>query len=153
MSVFFTALAGHDEATRDTVLRGLRTPEVVHALADDEVFVFGSNDAGHHGAGAARVAMDHFGAEWGVGHGPSGRSYAIDTMSGRDALEADVRDFLAYAAAHADTLFLLTPIGTGIAGYTAEDVAPLFEDAPANVILPESFVTAAAGRELSSTSQ
>lgn len=116
-----------------------RTPAVVTELADDEVFVFGSNASGHHGAGAARAAFEKFGAEWGVGVGPTGRSYAIDTMSGLVTMRRQTADFLDYARAHPDTTFLVTPIGTGIAGHRVEDVAPLFAGAPANVVLPQAF--------------
>lgn len=58
------------------------TPERITALKDGEVFVFGSNLNGWHGGGAARAARLHFGAEWGKGEGPQGRSYAIPTMQG-----------------------------------------------------------------------
>ncbi|MGC5165327.1 A1S_2505 family phage non-structural protein [Luteimicrobium sp. DT211] len=110
-------------------------------LADGEVFVFGSNASGAHGGGAARTAYERFGAVWGQGHGLQGRSYGIDTMSGWDAFVADVRDFLAFAADHPELTFLLTPVGTGIAGWDAARVAPLFTDAPDNVLLPEPFAT------------
>ncbi|WP_353082109.1 A1S_2505 family phage non-structural protein [Tessaracoccus lapidicaptus] len=112
----------------------------ISSLAPDEVFVFGSNAAGAHGGGAAGFAMDRFGAVWGQGHGPQGRSYAVDSMSGLDVLAREVADFLAYAAAHPDEVFLVTEIGCGIAGYTPDDVAPLFAGAPRNVALPASFL-------------
>ena len=51
------------------------TPECITSLAPGEVFVFGSNLAGMHGGGAARVAMRHFGAVWGQGVGLQGQSY------------------------------------------------------------------------------
>ena len=50
------------------------TPDLISALGPDEVFVFGSNALGHHGGGAALQAFERFGAEWGMGEGPSGRS-------------------------------------------------------------------------------
>jgi len=133
---------GGMSAFDDSPQRARRTPAVVTELADGEVFVFGSNAAGHHGAGAARAAFESFGAEWGVGVGPTGRSYAIDTMSGFDTMLEQIVDFLDYARAHPDTTFLVTPIGTGIAGHKVEDVAPLFQGAPANVVLPHVFVDA-----------
>ncbi|MDY0830127.1 hypothetical protein SK224_13420 [Microbacterium sp. BG28] len=133
---------GKKEEERLAALRARRTPEVVTELADDEVFVFGSNAAGQHGAGAARAAFENFGAEWGVGAGPTGRSYAIDTMSGFDTMLEQIVDFLEYAQAHPDTTFLVTPIGTGIAGHKAENVAPFFQAAPENVVLPQVFVDA-----------
>ena len=119
---------------------GRRTsPRRITELAEDEVFVFGSNASGAHGAGAALTAYERFGAIWGQRHGLQGQSYGIDTMSGWDALVADVRDFLGFAREHPELTFLLTPVGTGIAGWSATEVAPLFADAPDNVLLPESF--------------
>jgi len=116
------------------------TPHLVEALRPDEVFVFGSNASGHHGGGAARIAHDKFGAVWGEGHGHHGQTYAIDTMSGFDVIESEARDFVAYATAHPELRFLLTPVGCGIAGYTPEQVAPLFTGLPKNVSIPASFV-------------
>lgn len=116
------------------------TPDKIVMLRANEVFVFGSNAGGLHGGGAARFAHEHFGAVWGEGHGHHGQTYAIDTMSGLDVLADEARTFLAYAAAHPDLRFLLTPVGCGIAGYTPGEVAPLFADAPDNVTIPASFL-------------
>lgn len=58
------------------------TPEYINRLEPEEVFVFGSNLAGHHGGGAARAALNKFGAIWGQGVGLQGQSYAIPTMQG-----------------------------------------------------------------------
>lgn len=49
------------------------TPGWINNLKENEVFVFGSNLAGAHGGGAARLAYRQFGAEWGVGVGPTGQ--------------------------------------------------------------------------------
>lgn len=117
------------------------TPTRVTALAPNEIFVFGSNASGEHGAGAARFAYDNFGAVWGEGHGLHGQTYGIDTMSGLDVLAREVAIFLEFAAQHPELTFLVTPIGTGIAGHRAQDVAPLFADAPPNVALPQAFVS------------
>lgn len=43
------------------------------------IFVFGSNPEGRHGAGAAKVAREQFGAKYGVGEGITGNSYALPT--------------------------------------------------------------------------
>lgn len=56
------------------------TPEMITELKEDEIFVFGSNLAGAHGGGAARVAYNKFGAVWGQGVGLQGQSYGIPTM-------------------------------------------------------------------------
>ncbi|MGX1791553.1 A1S_2505 family phage non-structural protein [Microbacterium sp. NPDC055312] len=116
------------------------TPDVVVTLRPDEVFVFGSNAAGRHGGGAARIAHERFGAVWGEGHGHHGQSYAIDTMSGLDVLAREARAFVEFAIEHPDLRFLLTPVGCGIAGYTPEQIAPLFAGLPGNVSVPSSFV-------------
>lgn len=108
-------------------------------LADDEVFVFGSNASGVHAAGAARTAHERFGAEWGEGDGLHGQSYAIDTMSGAAVMADRVAAFLRFALEHPELRFLVTPIGTGIAGHRPNEVAPLFADAPDNVVLPPEF--------------
>ena len=84
-----------------------------------------------------------FGAEWGVGVGLTGQSYAIPTMQGGvETIAPYVDDFIAFAAEHPDLTFLVTPIGCGIAGFTPEEIAPLFVkalDVP-NVLLPRVFV-------------
>lgn len=115
--------------------------EPITDLGPDEVFVFGSNADGAHAAGAARVAADRFGAVWGEGDGLHGQSYAIDTMSGPQVMADRVAAFLRFAAEHPELRFLVTPIGTGIAGYRAHEIAPLFAGAPANVVLPPEFAT------------
>lgn len=112
---------------------------MIRDLRPNEVFVFGSNAGGLHAGGAARFALENFGAVWGQGHGLQGRSYAIDTMSGLAALQGEVSVFLGFAAEHPELRFLVTEIGCGIAGYTPAEVAPLFTGTPANVVLPESF--------------
>lgn len=92
--------------------------------------------------GAARVAMERFGAIWGVGEGLQGRSYAIPTMEGFEAIGPAVERFIDFARQHPEMTFLVTPIGCGIAGYTPEEIAPLFKDAVEmeNVWLPEGWL-------------
>ena len=119
------------------------TPEWINRLNDNEVFVFGSNLGGFHGGGAARVALESFGAVWGQGVGLQGQSYAIPTMHGGvDVIKPYVDEFINFAREHRDKRFLVTPIGCGIAGFTVEEMAPLFADAidVDNIILPEAFV-------------
>lgn len=118
------------------------TPGHVTALAENEVFVFGSNKEGQHGGGAARFAFDNFGAEWGVGVGMTGQCYAIPTMDGDlKIIRSHVKDFTDYAKTHPGQTFLVTPIGCGIAGWRTGEIAPLFREASRldNVSLPESF--------------
>lgn len=119
------------------------TPDFIDELQPDEIFVFGSNLKGMHGGGAAYVAYKKFGAEWGVGVGLTGQTYAIPTMQGGvETIKPYVDDFIEFAAEHPELTFLVTRIGCGIAGFTDREIAPLFAealDAP-NVVLPRSFV-------------
>lgn len=118
---------------------------MITSLKPNEVFVFGSNLAGIHGAGAARDACQKFGAIRGKGVGHYGESYAIPTKDFRIetlplwSIKQFVDDFLAYARRNPQLTFLLTPIGCGLAGYSPSDIAPMFKDAPPNVILPQEF--------------
>lgn len=106
----------------------------------NEIFVFGSNAQGNHAGGAARYAREFYGAIDGQGDGLHGRSYAIDTMSGFCAMFNAVIRFQEQAENHPELVFILTPIGCGIAGYDAKNVAPMFSDMPENVILPDEFL-------------
>jgi len=118
------------------------TPERIAELKANEVFVFGSNLAGAHAGGAARVALDKFGAVWGQGVGIQGQSYAIPTMQGGvEIIKPYVDDFFSFAKSHTELVFLVTRIGCGIAGFKDEEIAPLFADAlhMDNIILPETF--------------
>lgn len=119
------------------------TPEHISTLLPNEIFVFGSNLAGYHAGGAARMAATHFGAIYGQGVGRQGQSYAIPTMQGDvETIRPYVDEFVAYASAHPELIFYVTRIGCGIAGFTDAEIAPLFREAflRENVCLPESFV-------------
>lgn len=119
------------------------TPERIRKLAENEIFVFGSNLAGYHGGGAARIALERFGAIWGQGVGMQGQSYAIPTMQGGvETIKPYVDEFIEFAKAHTEYTFLVTRIACGIAGFTPNEIAPLFVNAidVKNVILPEDFV-------------
>ncbi|MBD5268430.1 MAG: hypothetical protein HDS45_02355 [Bacteroides sp.] len=119
------------------------TPENITSLDRDEVFVFGSNLAGNHAGGAARVARERFGAIMGQGVGLQGQSYAIPTMQGGvETIKPYVDEFIELAREWDQTTFYVTRIGCGIAGFTDEQIAPLFAEALNlyNVRLPKSFV-------------
>lgn len=109
---------------------------------EDSVFVFGSNLKGIHGAGAARAARELYGAEVGIGEGPTGRAYALPTKRtpymtlSLEEIAVYVERFLVWARANPGTLFVVTRVGCGRAGYTDEQIAPLFKDAPSNCSLP-----------------
>ncbi len=119
------------------------SPDRITELRSDEIFVFGSNAQGLHGGGAAHDAHRLFGAVWGEGIGRTGQCYAIPTMDGSvAAIQLYVDDFIRYAAEHPELTFLVTEIGCGIAGYTPEQIAPLFTAAldQKNIRLPGRFV-------------
>lgn len=118
-----------------------------------EIFVFGSNLAGRHGAGAALTAKNLHGAVYGKGFGLFGNSYAIPTKDGRgrrdltdpketlplEKIAYYVGEFLTFAKNHPKHTFYITRIGCGRAGYKDEQIAPLFAGAPTNCILPEGW--------------
>lgn len=111
----------------------------------DIIFVFGSNLAGRHGAGAALFANQWYGAVRGVGCGPTGRAYAIPTKD-HDMnvlrllrIAEHVHDFLEYARRHPELKFFVTRIGCGYAGYTNPDIAPKFRGAPDNCMFEQSW--------------
>jgi hypothetical protein len=105
-------------------------------IPDDYIFVFGSNTAGRHGAGAALWARTYRKAVYGRGLGLQGTSYAIptkDSLPDRslvalplDAIAKNISDFLEYAAVEKYKKFYITRIGCGLAGYKDNEIAPLF---------------------------
>ena len=124
------------------------TPEKVIKLLENQVFVFGSNEKGIHGAGAAKTAYEKFGAEWGVGEGVSGSSYAFPTKDGNlktrslKDIEYSVVGFLSVCNSNPDQEFLMTLIGCGLAGFALTDIASLFrkyKPFPKNIIWPKEF--------------
>ena len=132
----------NNKKNMEDMKKGRITPRWIDSLKENEIFVFGSNLAGMHGGGAARIARLHFGAVMGKGVGLQGQSYAIPTMQGGvETIRPYVEEFIIFAHQHPDLHFLVTPIGCGIAGFEAEDIAPLFEKAKEmkNISLPESF--------------
>lgn len=118
------------------------TPENITQLNKGEIFVFGSNLQGMHAGGAARVAMNKFGAIWGQGVGIQGSSYAIPTMHGGIRhIQPYVDEFIIFADDHPELFFYVTRIGCGIAGFKDAEIAPLFHRAieSKNIALPKSF--------------
>lgn len=107
-------------------------------LRANEVFVFGSNLGGRHGAGAAKVARLRFKAKYGVGLGETGQCYAIPTKDqdirslSTFSIKQYVHYFIEYAKQHPELVFLVTKVGCGLAGYTNAQIAPMFKDAPDN---------------------
>lgn len=118
------------------------TPEFINHLEPGEIFVFGSNLRGMHGGGAAYAAYRKFGAIMGQGVGLQGQSYAIPTMQGGvETIKPYVDEFIAFAKEHPQLTFLVTRIGCGIAGFTDDEISPLFDKAHdvENIVLPEGW--------------
>ena len=123
------------------------TPENITKLKQDEVFVFGSNKAGNHVGGAARVAVEKFGAIMGHGEGLQGQSYAIPTLDEQmdkvstEELTRSVRRFADYTRHNTDKVFYVTKIGCGIAGFSVEEIVEVFKSVSFgdNVVLPQEF--------------
>ena len=105
----------------------------ITSLKLNEVFVFGSNLKGIHGAGAAKLARDKFGAKIGVGLGFTGQAYAIPTKSdpytvlALQTISSYIVLFGVDAKLNPELEFYITQIGCGLAGYKASQIAPLFK--------------------------
>lgn len=123
------------------------TPENITELQENEVFVFGSNLNGNHAGGAARIAVEKFGARMGQAEGLQGQSYAIPTLDKdmnkrtEEDLRVSIQRLYAFAEVHCDKVFLVTKVGCGIAGFTEAEMKDAFSKflAPANVVLPKEF--------------
>ena len=123
-------------------------PEYIKELDVNEIFVFGSNLRGKHGAGAALYALENFGAKVGVPEGIQGKSYGIPTRDVYietlpiEAIKVYVDNFIKYAYQHQELKFLLTEIGCGRANYKPDDIALLFKDCTKfpNVYFPQRFI-------------
>lgn len=112
----------------------------------NSIFVFGSNREGIHGAGAASFALRWMGAELGEGEGLAGKSYALPTKSTPNLsltlpeIQEHVDRFLEFARRKPTLRFMVTKVGCGLAGFSEEEIAPLFRDAPANCLLPGTWL-------------
>ena len=108
------------------------------------IFVFDSNLSGKHGAGDSGFALANYGAVYGQSEGLQGESYAIPTHDKRgrplplDKIEMYVKRFIGYANRHPEYRYTVSTIGYR-AGYTFDQIAPMFEDAPPHVQLPSQF--------------
>lgn len=112
---------------------------------NSEIFVFGSNLAGRHGAGAAKFAHEKLGAVMGVGEGLTGHTYAIPTKDAQiqmmdwDEIREHVHKFVTFAHDHPELTFKVTQIGCGLAGWRREQIAPLFVNAPDNCMFDSEW--------------
>lgn len=118
---------------------------IITALTPDQIIVVGTNMNGHHYGGAAAQAHEDFGLAWGIAEGLSGQTYAFPTLEremtrrGMKALERSRDKLFEAAKALPDKTFLLTKVGCGIAGYTEDEIRPLFANAPSNIIRPSDW--------------
>ncbi len=109
------------------------------------IFVFGSNLAGVHGSGAAKDALNRYGAKLGCGQGLQGQSYGIPTKNQYiqsltlPQVAVFVAEFVRFAKNHPELRFKVTQIGCGLAGFTSDEIAPLFKDAPSNCAFDEKW--------------
>lgn len=98
-----------------------------------EIFVFGSNEAGRHGKGAALYARQHYGAIYGQGEGLQGDSYGIPTKDAKlrtlplSSIRTSVDRFYDFADGNLDLIFNITPVGCGLAGWKRADIRPMFD--------------------------
>ena len=134
-----------------STLSEVYTPENITELKPNQVFVFGSNAEGNHGKGAALQAKQKFGAKQGQAEGLQGQSYAIITKkdwrveksSTLPEIGKGIQDMLLYAKANPELEFLVTKIGSSLAGYNTTEIKELFEKLknfiPDNVVLPQEF--------------
>jgi len=106
------------------------------------IFVFGSNEAGRHGKGAALAARLHHGAIYGQGYGLQGQSFAIPTKDKQlkplplNKIKIYIDQFKSFANDHPEYIFNITRVGCGLAGYSPQDIEPLFTNLPKNCNLP-----------------
>lgn len=123
------------------------TPQKIESLKDNEIFVFGSNEAGIHGKGAALYAYQKFGAVRGQEFGLQGKSFAIPTKDKKlntltiDKVKEYVDAFIFCAKGMKNHVFLVTKVGCGLAGFSVKEIAPLFKECKdlSNVYLPSCF--------------
>lgn len=105
---------------------------------ENMIFVFGSNLSGIHGGGAAHYAFKKKGAQMGNGIGLQGQSYALPTKGLKISfmpltkVAEYVELFKQYALRHPELDFQVTQVGCGLAGFTKEQIAPLFKGSPSN---------------------
>lgn len=112
---------------------------MITELKPNQVFVFGSNTNGYHNGGAAKQAME-WGAVYGIGEGRQGKTYAVPTLDTDfsklplNVIYWHLRNLSEYAALYPSTEFILTKIGQGIAGFSAEEIESIMPEFPSNVV-------------------
>lgn len=132
---------------REKTYRGL-----LKSLEPYQIFVFGSNTQGIHGAGAALWARKNAGAIYGQARGLQGQSYAIITKDlsamvqpsiSRDIIISQLADLSSFASDNPELDFMIAYSGEGINlnAYTPEEMAEMFRtiEWTENVIFEEKF--------------
>ena len=128
-------------------MEGRITPNIITKLKDNEIFIFGSNLSGRHGKGAAKTALS-WGAKYGQASGIQGKTYGIPTKDASirrtlsiEEIKPFVDEFIEFAKANPNLIFLVTEIGTGLANHTKENIAPLFRESVnyKNIYLSKDF--------------
>ena len=124
-----------------------RVTPFITELKENEIFVFGSNESGRHGKGAAKTAMK-WGAKYGKAKGIQGNTYGIPTVNASitnklslNKIQKYIWEFIGYTIVHPENIFFVTEIGCGLAGWSYKDIAPLFKNAIniENIYLPKMF--------------
>jgi hypothetical protein len=125
------------------------TPPNITSLNENEVILVGTNKDGRHGKGLANFAMNNFGLPYGAAHGHHGQTYAIVTKknfwqersSTLEEIKYEVDLFIEYAKLNSNLIFKVTLLGTNLAGYSIQEIAPLFYEAipVKNIHLPVEF--------------
>ena len=136
------ACESNSDYYKDDVDESRIADERITELKENEVLVFGSNARGIHNAGAAALALAQFGAKMGQAEGLQGQSYAIPVNGvSKQELKDAVQRFCTFAAEHPELTFLITTAGCETVGWTAYDVAPMFQQATPlkNVKFPRAF--------------
>lgn len=141
-----------DRIGSDRFYEGNITPD------ENTIFVFGSNPEGRHGAGAAKVAREQFGAQYGIGEGLTGNSYALPTKDlrvkenrglrsiPRGTIVESIQKLYETARTMPDKKFKVAYRNTDTAslnGYTGLEMIDMFKDAgpiPSNIIFSKEWV-------------
>lgn len=133
-----------------------RTGELHYYLGDvleddNVVFVFGSNPEGRHGAGAAKVAVQKFGAKYGQAEGIQGNAYAIPTKDLRhnrsipkEQIIASIKNLYKYARLHPEQYFMIAyrngPNQKSLCFYSGKELQEMFIAACEGKFFPDNIV-------------
>ena len=134
-------------------------------LKENEIFVFGSNPEGRHGAGSAKIAKDKFGAIYGNGRGAQGKSYALVTKNltqnyleketnilykkygersvSLEQIKENIKDLYCYAEDNKELNFLIAYKldDKNLNGYSSLEMVEVFDSfiIPCNIVFHDSF--------------